>query len=148
MAPRTYNNLGIKIYSGGTTLLADIDGSLARASNINFVTYYPGGLHGAGSFWSERDVVRSWLVKGAQRVVFHNGDTLVYEGKIDDLESALMQAGQGGQGNAGGQWAALMMRRRWRKLWADQRISEDIWQKASTDPAFGRRSARWTATSA
>ena len=138
MAPRTYNNLGIKIYSGGTSLLADVDRSLARASNISFGTYYPGGIYGAGSFWAERDIVKSWLVKGAQRVVFHNGDTLVYEGKIDDLESALMQAGQGVQVNAVGQWGALLMRRRWRKLWADQRISEDVWRKASTDPAFGQ----------
>jgi len=135
---RNYNNLTITVYASGTTPVADPRNQLRHAGSLEFATYYPGGLYGPASFWVERDLAEWWAVKGAQRVAFHNNGLIVYEGKIDDLEAQLRQPGQGVSVAANGFWDTVMARRKLRKYWADQRISEDVWRKASTDPAFGQ----------
>ena len=81
----THNQLTVEVYSSGTTRIVDPAGELPWAQSINFSTGYPGGLYLAGSLYIPRDILRQWAVAGAQRVVFRNGLTIVYEGYIDTL---------------------------------------------------------------
>jgi len=127
------NRLTIEAYSSGTTRIADPAGELITAQDIRFATNYPGGLYGDASFYVPREVVNYWALRGAQRVAVLNGMRTVYEGYVDRLESLLQT--QGGQGISVpliGAWGKICMARRWRKRWADDRISDEIWMYQTT----------------
>lgn len=133
---RSKNGLYIEVYDG-TTRIVDASNGLITASNLRHQTMYPGGIYGSASFYVARDVVRQWAVKGAQRLIFRNGRTIVYEGKIDDLDRTLQSTSQGVTVTASGYWGALMNRRRWRKRWADTTINDEYWFVDETDPGGG-----------
>jgi len=80
-----YNQLRIEIYSSGSTPIVDPGNELPLAENIHFTTAYPGGIYIDASFFVPRDVTRALPFKHAQRVVIHNGPTLVWEGWIADV---------------------------------------------------------------
>ena len=124
---KSYNKLQIDVFSSGTSRIDDPTKELDKASGIRFMTLYPGGLYGAASFYVARDIIEWWQVSGAKRLIFRNGQKIVYEGEIDDLQSALSQTGQGIKVTATGYWGSLLMRRRWGKHWADDRITNAVW---------------------
>src|SRR3990170_45649 len=141
-----YNNLTIGAYGSGTTRIEGADHELTKAQNLQFTTGYPGGLYLDASFYVPRKVVDWWEINGAQRIVIRNGQALVYEGKIDVMGSELTESGEGVLVTASGYWGALLNRRNWRKIWADNRLTEDIWQThpdtVTTDKCFIDRTAR------
>ena len=125
---KSYNKLQIDVFSSGTSRIDDPTKELDKASGIRFMTLYPGGLYGAASFYVARDIIEWWQVSGAKRLIFRNGQKIVYEGEIDDLQSALSQTGQGIKVTVTGYWGSLLMRRRWGKHWADDRITDAVWK--------------------
>jgi len=129
------NALTIEAYSSGTTQIHDLPGGLAQPNGLAFQTIYPGGIYATASFYVARNVFNHWLVKGARRVVIRNGRAIVYEGYIANLQRSLEETAQGIMIRCIGAWGKIMMGWRWRKRWADQRVSDDIWQWDTTATA-------------
>ena len=119
--------LTVVVYSSGTTPIIDTGNELKQAQGIKFGTQYPGGLYTSLSLFIQREVIGNWLIKGGQRICIYNGLTMVWEGKISNLENNLAEASQGRTITGTGYWGCLLMQRRIRKPWADTRISEEIW---------------------
>ena len=122
------NKLAVEVYSSGTTLVDDLT-DLSRVEDLRYSTGYPGGLYLSASMFVPREVARSWLIKGAQRLVIRNGFTPVFEGQIGDLDRALQRNTEGIKIKVVGYWGSILMTRRWRKRWADIRINEEYWAK-------------------
>jgi hypothetical protein len=121
------NQVGIEVYSTDTTRLPDPGDELRRASGVNYSTGFPGGRYLEGSFFIPRDVIKSLLIQGDQRVVIRNGQDVVYEGWIDSFESQLDETSQGVEVQLIGAWGRYAMRRYMRKRWADTRLTDDVW---------------------
>ncbi len=121
------NNLRVEVYSSGTTRIVDMVGELQNAERIQFSTGYSGGLYLDASFNIPRDIAQAWEIKGTQRLVIRNGQNPVFEGKIGDLDRALQRNTEGIKIKAVGYFGALLGSRRLRRLYADQRTSEDVW---------------------
>ncbi len=120
------NSLRVEIYSSGTTPVLDMDGSIAGAIIESFSTFYPGGIYGPARIFIPRLVTRAWLVREMQRVVILNGSIIVWEGIIGEITRRVDEHDQGMVLECVGQWGALLGRT-WNKVWADIRISEEIW---------------------
>lgn len=119
--------LVIEVYSAGLTRIADPNGELMTAEGLRFATGYPGGLYLDASFEAPRQAARWWALAGAQRVVVRNGLQIVYEGWIDSLEKQLDAGGQSVLVSCIGGWGRFALARRWRKIWADNRLDEAVW---------------------
>ncbi|MGH9158194.1 MAG: hypothetical protein ACRD1K_20690 [Acidimicrobiales bacterium] len=111
--------------------IIDVQDELARAGGIEFSTGYPGGLYLDASMEIAREIVKSWLLRGGQRLRILNGQNVVYEGLIANLDRALQAARQHIEINATGHWGALLGSRRMRRLYADFRTSPDVWVERS-----------------
>ena len=74
------NSLSIEVYSTGTTPIIQAINELSMAGGMRFATGYPGGLYLDGSVIVPRQILKWMPIKGGQRVVFRNGQRLVYEG--------------------------------------------------------------------
>lgn len=122
------NDLRVSVFSSGTTPVNDPAGELRLIENIRYSTIYPGGLYLNASMFVPRDIARSWLIKGAQRLVVRNGLTPVFEGKTGDLDRALQRDTEGIKIKALGYWGAYLGSRRLRKLYADARTNEAAWR--------------------
>ena len=123
----TTNGLIVEVYDYNIIQITDPGGVLTRASGLQFTSAFPGGLYTDCSFYVPRELANYWDVRGAQRVVIRNGQRVVWEGKIDSLNSQTASGEQGTLVQATGYWGALMMRYAIRKRWADTRITEDVW---------------------
>lgn len=121
------NDLFVEVFSTGTTPINDPLDELPLIEDIRFSTGYPGGLYLDATMRVARDVTAHWFVKGAQRIVIRNGKTIVFEGKIGDLNRALQADSEGIAISAIGYWGALLSSRRLRRLYADQRTHEEVW---------------------
>jgi len=121
------NDLTIAVYTSLTTLIPDPSGELLRATGVRFQTGYPGGLHLSASFSVRRKVAEYWRVQGAQRLTLSAGLTIVWEGVIDDLAEAIARGGSDVTVTARGWWGFVLEQRSWRKRWADNRLTEDVW---------------------
>ncbi len=125
------NQLTIAAYSAFTnTRIEDPAGDLAvtKASELEFDTFYPGGLFGQCSFYVPRDVVANWLLNGAQRIEILNGSTCVWEGQITSFGYHVGDgAEQGRRITAHGYWGQLLGTQTLNKPWVDQRIDEATW---------------------
>ena len=119
------NNIAIEVYSSGTTR-EDVPG-IDKASNLRYATGYPGGRYLDASFYLPRDVMDALILKGAQRLVLRNGSRYVYEGWIDGINSILNETDQGVEVNLTGAWGFYAMRRYIRKIWSDNRVTEEPW---------------------
>lgn len=120
------NAIKIQVYSSGTTAVYD-PGELPVAEGLTFSTLYPGGLYGQASFFIARDPTRSWQLKQGQRVTLSNGLKMVWEGVIMSHSNIWAADTRGRLVTCIGKWGDLMMRRRWRKRWADDRLGDDVW---------------------
>lgn len=125
------NNITIEIYSTGTSRIRYPD-ELFKAQNLRFATGYPGGLYLDGSFYIARDVLDFLPIKANYRVVFRNGQNIVYEGWVDGEVSVLNETDQGIEIPLIGAWGRWLMRRTIAKIWADNRVSEDVWKYEPT----------------
>jgi hypothetical protein len=105
---------------------------------LQFASGFPGGLFLDCSFYVPRQLARYWDVRGAQRVVIRNGQKVVYEGKIDNINSQSAGAEQGTLVECTGYWGALAMRYMIRKRWADKRLTDDVWKWQTTAPATNK----------
>ena len=125
-----YNALALTGYnSSGTALNADLDG----AQDVTFTTVYPGGLFAALSFYVPGVDLETWQLAQNSKLIARNGLTTVWEGKVTGIEIAYQGDTAGVSVTCLGYWASVLMRRGWRKWWADTRFSEDIWEvQAST----------------
>jgi hypothetical protein len=121
------NDLKVEVYSSGTTRIYDSNNELSLAEGIRFSTIYPGGLYGDCSLRIPRDVANWWEMNGAQRLVVRNGLQIVWEGKIDNLVSALNESSSSVDVKAIGMWGTILGRRRWNKPWCEMRIDENVW---------------------
>lgn len=122
-----YNDLKIEVYSSGTTRIYDPGDELSLAEGIRFSTIYPAGIYGDCSLRIPRDVARWWELNGAQRLVVRSGLQIVWEGRIDNLVSALRESSADVEIKAIGMWGTILGRRRWNKPWCDDRIDEKTW---------------------
>lgn len=130
MPPVTgYNNLTLEVYAAfSTTRILDADDDLAHAQNVNYDSFYPGGLYGIFTCTIIRDPSRSWPFKQGQRLVARNGLKIVWEGVIlspgylaDENTGARILAGVGCWGDG------LLSKVGQRKAWADSRIDTGAW---------------------
>ncbi len=121
-----WNNLRVEVYGSGTTRIADPGDELGRAENISFSTGFPAGLYLEGECFVPRKALRTWQVRGGRRVVFRNGQKLVYEGKIAS-EGFEVGDVQGAPLETVGYWSGALMQRRLRKRWSDQRLDDWAW---------------------
>jgi hypothetical protein len=122
-----FNSLSIEVYSSGSTLIIDPANDLANAGGITFNTGYPGGLYLDATITIPRQILKWMPIKGNQRVVLRNGMKTVYEGWIDTLDHSAEETSEGVLLNINGGWGRYMMRRGWRKDWANQLINEATW---------------------
>lgn len=122
-----YNQLTAEVYSSGTTPIVDAADELQRLEGVQFGTGYPGGLYLAFEGFVPRETRRSWQVQHNQRIVLRNGLRPVYEGVISGWRSEYQGVAYGVRLTAVGKWGDLLMKRRWRKLWADERLDGDTW---------------------
>ncbi|KKN73404.1 hypothetical protein LCGC14_0401070 [marine sediment metagenome] len=125
------NDLRVEIFTSGTTAVVDAADDFRRFQNMQFSTGYPGGLYLAAKMAVSRDIVKAWLLKGAQRLRILNGHQVVFEGQIESLERALLSDTQEILIYAVGYWGSLLASRRLRRLYADERTSADVWQERS-----------------
>lgn len=123
---RVSPRLILEVYSG-TTRIQDPKRELLTAQNLSFTTLYPGGIFGTLTFVVRRKIAEWWSVNSADRIVLLNGLQIIFEGKIESLNSTLSQPGQQVQITAVGGWGAVLMRRLLDKPWADNRLSDDVW---------------------
>ncbi len=122
------NSLTIEVYSSGTTRVDNPTDFLELAQAVNFQTFWPMGLYGAASLYVPRDILAWWAIKGAQRVVYRNGQDVIYEGKIDRLSDLVEESGEGKIVSATGFPGDRLMRRRLRRWYVDPRTSADVWR--------------------
>lgn len=126
------NNLRIKAYSSGSTEVQSA--GLELGEQLTFSSGYPGGLYLDCGFFVPRDITSTWPVQLGQRVKVQNGFVTVWEGYITGIENRATTDGQGAQVTAMGAWGYYLMRRKWRKWWADTRSGEEAWKWTPTIP--------------
>lgn len=133
-----YNNLQLVIYSQSTTPIVDPRHELGRREGLRFATGNPGGKFLECGFFLPGPVTRWTEISEGQRIGLYNGLTMVYEGFVDSIVAAVGAGSeQGLQVTAIGPWGYYLKRRRWRKLWADNRITDDVWKWQTASPATG-----------
>ena len=124
------NDVGVQVF--GHTWphdpIPDVRGDFRRIQGIRFSTGYPGGLYLSASMYVPKDIVESWLLRGAQRLRIVNGDAVVFEGQISNLDRAIRTGEQGIAIDVVGYFAGLLASRRLGRLYADKRTSPDVWR--------------------
>ena len=124
-----YNALNLTGYnSSGTALNADLD----TAQDVGFTTVYPGGLFAALSFYVPGVTLDTWALVQNSKIIARNGLATVWDGKVTGLQIAYQGDTAGVSVTCLGYWASVLMRRGWRKWWADTRMSEAAWPEATT----------------
>lgn len=124
---RKYNELQIFVYAG----TVEIDRYLAgtkHISELNFETQYPFGLYGSCSFRAKRDILSSWGIRGANRILIRNGLVVVYEGRITNLKNALQKSGASALIQCAGMWGDLLNRTYIDGMWIDSRMDAANWK--------------------
>jgi len=134
--PGRWNNITVEAYASGTTPIVDPRHELSRHSGLNFRTIYPGGLYADASFYIPKPVVDYWELQGAQRIVFRNDLRLCYEGYISNFEHQVQPDSQGVLVRTLGAWGHILMNWGIRKRWADNRLSDDIWEWVTGDTSI------------
>ncbi len=122
------NPLSLHVYASGTTLLNDPDDSLKLIKSLTFSKQYPMGIFGSGSFFVPRPVLREWLVSGALRFEVRNSLDTAYEGYLSGPSYLWGETEEGVSVPLAGACDHILMRQTWRRLWADQRLDEAVWQ--------------------
>jgi len=122
------DEITLEIYSSGTKPIYDVSGELLNGRGLWWETFFPGGKFGAGGVFIPREKADNWWeVKGALRVVIRYGYTIVYEGKIPNLQHRMTSTDEGVYIEFMGMWGYDLMSRLWRKRWADDRVDESTW---------------------
>lgn len=122
------NQLVIEVYDSSNNRIGDPRGEFSRAQGVRFSTGYPGGRYLDASVFVPADITDRFPIEQKQRIVLRNGQTAVYEGWVDGLDSILNETDQGVKVKLTGAWGMQAMRRYIRKNWADLRITEDVWE--------------------
>lgn len=120
----------VTAWSGSTTLVNAPE--LRYAEQVQYETYYPGGLYGGASFHLPRRVTRALSIRVGQRIKIYDGLRLAYEGILTGIGPVVDSDRQGVTVTCLGDWGAVMMMRGLRKPWADTRLDEGVWQESST----------------
>lgn len=123
------NTLTLAVDSAGTTVN---EPSLRLARDLTYTTLYPGGLFGVCNFMIVRDPTKPWQLREGQRLTVRNGLTTTWEGRITSIEMDVRAQEQGNRVTALGYWGDTLMRRTWRKPWADTRQDEQTWAYTPT----------------
>jgi len=121
------NDIQIEAYSTGTMRITDPD-AFELAQAVNHQTFWPMGLYGSASLYIPRDILRWWAINGAQRIVFRNGQEIVYEGKIDKLSDLVDESGEGKLVGITGFSGDRLMRVSLRRWYVDTRTGADVWR--------------------
>lgn len=123
------NTLYLKVYYGVTSTAAipDIDRAIEKSTIESLTTAYPGGLYAAMRVLVPRSPIGGWAVKAGYRIVAYNGFVAVWEGTINEIGAAMLNGVFVTVLDCVGQWATLMEKRSWEKIWADNRIDEQTW---------------------
>src|SRR3990167_3702255 len=119
------NDIQIEAYSTGTMRITDPD-AFELAQAVNHQTFWPMGLYGSASLYIPRDILRWWAINGAQRIVFRNGQEIVYEGKIDKLSDLVDESGEGKLVGITGFSGDRLMRVSLRRWYVDTRTGADV----------------------
>jgi len=116
-----HNNLSLSLTSGTSTVYVD---DLPLAGGVRFDTLYPGGLFGRAELYIPRDVTRFLAADLTHKLQIRNGLSIVYEGRIVNIQRQADRDTQGVYLAALGYWADVLMVRKWRKPWADGRLDQ------------------------
>src|SRR3990167_4920394 len=127
-----YNHLGVEIYSSGLTHIIDARAELRLAQDIEFSTFYPGGLYGDCSFFLPRRPLGWFPTLGGKRLVLRNGRRIAWEGRVDIRQDTLDAISQGNAITGTGMWGTDLMRDGLRRYYVDTRVDEDAWQERTT----------------
>lgn len=120
-------NEHIYIADASDNLINDPDRSIEYASDIDWASTWPKG-YGSASFQVKRDIARQWAVKQAYDLKIRHGHTIVYQGRIDDLNRALSASGGQTITVTATGWYAVLTERRLRKRWRDNApVSRMVW---------------------
>lgn len=98
-------------------VINDPDESIKYATDLNTETLWPGG-YGRGSFMVRRDIVAQWAVKLAYEMIVRDGNKIIYQGRIGNLERQLSSSDSRISVPANG-WGAVLVERNMHKRWAD-----------------------------
>ena len=129
----TQNKIKLTAYSSGTTAVKN--SGLDKAEGLTFSTVYPGGLYENLSCFIPADITRQWPVRLGYRIAARNGSTIVWEGYITRIARVIDSGRSGFKLEAAGAWSYYLMRRQWRKPWADTRIDQNTWVSADQTTA-------------
>lgn len=125
MNTMTQNKIKLTAYSSGTTAVKN--SGLDKAEGLTFSTVYPGGLYENLSCFLPADTTRQWPVRLGYRIAARNGSAIVWEGYVTRIARVIDTERSGFRLEAAGAWSYYLMRRKWRKPWADTRIDNNTW---------------------
>lgn len=129
-----YNNLQIHVYEPfSTTIRDDPNDDLLKATILDISTYFPGGRFGTCRIYVPRDVTRAIPWNGTDRVEIRNALDVIWEGEITNINYTVGKgAEQGILITANGYWGTYLDRQTTHKVWADVRVSPDVWRPDDT----------------
>lgn len=107
----------IYIYDRSNNIVNDPDESVRYATGLTCETLWPGG-YGRGSFTVRRDIAASWLVKMAYEMIVRDGQRIIYQGRLGNLERRLSSNDSKIVIPAHG-YKAVLEERNMRKRWVD-----------------------------
>lgn len=114
----------IFIYSRDGNIVNDPDESVRYATGLTCETNWPGG-YGRGSFVVKRDIAASWLVKMAYEMKVLDGQRIIYQGRLGNLERSLSSNDSKITVPAVGYKVVLMERNMW-KRWVDTAVMDRL----------------------
>jgi hypothetical protein len=121
-------SLRIVVYSSVTTIDHQITEWIKGHRNLEFSTFYPGGLYGTCSFFVPGEIIRPLILIAAKRIEIFDGLKTVWEGMIENTNIQSSATSEGVTIECTGFWGSTLMRRRWDKIWCDMRTTQDKWE--------------------
>jgi len=124
------NNLSIRIFEPlSNTAIPDNTGVLINGATVQeFETMYPGGIFGAAKIHVPQSPLKQWnpMKIYPYRYVIYNNSNVVYEGWVDEH---ILSGGSGITIPLIGAWGFVGKGRGLRRLWKDNRVTDDIWEE-------------------
>lgn len=131
-SPTGYNHLSVQVYDAytGVTPIADPLETLddTRIQVVRLEKLYPGGLFGGAEFWIASDIRQALSIREGLRIVVFNGLKPIWDGTITSIGPRLGQGNSGFKILAVGYWGDLLGRRTINKPWAENRITDAVWE--------------------
>jgi hypothetical protein len=98
-------------------------------SDLKFSTVFPSGMFASATFKLKRKAAEKIYLSQTNMVNIFYGRTIVWEGEIVNLSTALSNDVEDVRIEAVGYWSIIMRKNGINKPWADVRIGEEVWIK-------------------